>query len=575
MQLGAAGGAGVLGWAFARLVGMAADTDAWQSALVGAVAGAIWGWMIPRAPDRDRLATPWLAGVAALGLPAPVQLLRPRVAGRTFERVGLLWWGGAWSQADVATYAGLLALGALVGAICLAMNWHARGDRRLAWFAGLTTLALAAVWRTVVFPPSGDEPMLLFSAWHWLATGSLDVSHAFGEPGEVWSRAIDFRGDFAFHTVGAPGGAAYIFHGVWLPCLYGIGLWLGGRFGLALLLVGLAALTVRLVERTAGALLGKPVSPLWITAMLAGGPLAAYTVFMSADLFGGALFALGAWGLVRRKPAAVAAAAIALPYVNHKFFFTAAGLLLAQGALAPATGAVVTAAFLAGFIPEVVMIARALGLPLWPIADFLAHRAAFGASGIREFMPGVFIQAIPGLLADRYAGLIQFPAWVLALAGCWWWLRRARSKPGAAVQLAAIPYLLVLAFYNSWPGGTGTPGRMLVMVFPALALGLVALEQRLAVRWLRISLTVCVWLGVVHAHLVLFIPPLGFQSAKLKIETAIASRLGADPLTVFPGVSLEPPCVFPGWVALVWLVAIVGAWALVLNSMTKVTSRRR
>lgn len=541
------------------------------------MAGALWYALLANrsAVNGMTLAVPWAAGVLAVGCPAVAGFLRPRLAGRTFERVGLVWWGGAWTQADVATYTGLLALGALAGSICLAMNWRARGDRRLAWIAGLTTLALAAVWRTVVFPPSGDEPMLLFSAYHWLATGSLDVSHAWGEPGEVWSRAIDFRADVPFHTVGAPGGAAYVFHGVWLPCLYGIGLWPAGRFGLALLLVALTALTVRLVERTAVALLGKPVSPAWIAAMLVGGPLAAYTVFLSADLFGGALFALGAWGLVRRKPVAVAAAAIALPYVNHKFFFTAAGLLLAQLTLAPATGAAVSAAFLAGFIPEVVMIARALGLPLWPVADFLAHRAAFGASGIREFMPGVFIQSIPGLLADRYAGLVQFPAWVLALAGCWWWLGRARSKPGAAVQLAAVPYLAVLAFYNSWPGGTGTPGRMLVMVFPALALGLAALEQRIKARWATIALTAAVWLGVAHAHVVLFIPPLGFQSAKLKIEAAIAARLGADPLAVFPGVSLQPPCVFPGWVALAWLAAIAGAWAVILNSMTKVTSRRR
>jgi hypothetical protein len=574
-RLAAPVGAGAIGWTFGRLLADVVAISPSMCLLAGVGLAAIWDALLARGRRSNPLALPWAAGLLSVGLPWVVAVARPHLAGRTFERVGLVWWGGAWSQADVATYAGLLALGALAGGISLSMIWCARRDRGLMWIAGLTTLGLAALWRTVVFPPSGDEPTLLFAAWHWLATGSLDLSHAMGEPGELWSRAVDFRADFAFHTVGPVGGAAYIFHGVWLPCVYGAGLWLGGRFGLALLLVGVAAVTVWLTDRVATAVLGRAPSPVWLAALLVGGPLAAYTVFMSADLFGAVLFAVGAWGLVRRKPAAVAAAAILLPWINHKLFFTAAGLLLAQLLVAPGPGLWVAAAFAAGFIPEVLVIAHALELPLWPVSEFLGHRAAFGASGVKEFMPGVVIQSVPGLLADRYAGLIQFPAWVLALAGCWWWVRHGKPRTARAVQLAALPYLVILLFYNSWPGGTGTPGRMLVMVMPALALGLAAVDRTLGKGSSKSWWTAALWMGIIHAHVVLFIPPLAFASAKEKIEAWCVARTGIDPLACLPAVSQQSAGVFPGWLALGWLAVVVTACAYLARRLASSSRRSR
>lgn len=565
---GVVAGTASLGWAWATILGNLVSTPPWACAVIGAAVGWVWTAAAATAGARPALAWPWGAGVFALAIPSLAPILRAHGPTTSFERVGLLWLGGAWERVDAATYLTLLGLGALLGAICLAMLWLARRDRTSAWTAGLTSLGLAAVWRTVVFPPSGDEPTLLFAAWHWLGTGSLDLSHAAGEPAEVWSRAIDFRADLPFHTVGMPGGAVYTFHGLLLPCLYGIGLALGGRIGLALLLVAAAAAAVRLTERAAEALLGRPVPPRWILALLAGGPLAVYTVFMSADLPGAALFALGGWGLVRRRPAAVALAAIALPWINHKLLFAAVGLLLSQVWLAPAAGVLVCMVFLTGFLPEVIMIARAVELPLWPPSALLAHQEKFQAAGVHIFHPLAFLQSVPGVLVQRYAGLINYPVWLLAIVGCWWWAVRSRQRPGMAMQLAALPYLGVLLIWQGWEAGKGSPGRYLVLVFPVLALGLAAVEDRLRGPW-RTALAVAVWAGIAVTQLSIFIPPIGYVSAKQKLEAAALSRWGVDPLAILPEFSnLDAGAASPGWLAAVWLAGVGVAWFLCLRRMS-------
>jgi len=187
----------------------------------------------------------------------------------------------------------------------------------------------------------------------------------------------------------------------------------------------------------------------------------------------------------------------------------------------------------------------------------------------------VVIQSIPDLLADRYAGLIQFPAWVLALAGCWWWVRQGKPRTAWAVQVAALPYLVILLVYNSWPGGTGTPGRMLVMVMPALALGLAALDRKLVAGTAKTWWTAALWVGIIHAHVVLFIPPLAFASAKEKIEALCVARTGVNPIALFPAVSKQSPGEFPGWLAVGWLAVVVTACAYLARRLASPSRRSR
>jgi hypothetical protein len=176
---------------------------------------------------------------------------------------------------------------------------------------------------------------------------------------------------------------------------------------------------------------------------------------------------------------------------------------------------------------------------------------------------------------DRYAGLIQFPAFVLALAGCWWWMRTAAGRAGRWMQLAAVPYLVILLFYGSWPGGTGTPGRMFVMIVPALALGLAALDRGLGDERARRWLDIAVWSGVAHALFVIFLPPLAFASAKERIESAAVARLGFDPLAVFPDIGHQPAGTFPGWPAVAGLILLMLACAALLRRLSRPSARRR
>jgi hypothetical protein len=187
--------------------------------------------------------------------------------------------------------------------------------------------------------------------------------------------------------------------------------------------------------------------------------------------------------------------------------------------------------------------------------------------------PAFAARAVPGLLVDRYSGLIHYPAWLAGLAGCaaWWGARHGRVRgwftPARAVFLAAVPYLLVLLCYNSWEGGSGAPSRLLVVVFPVLALGLAALDRRLPAGGVRTLVLTAVWLGVAHVLLMLYVPPLAFLSAKQKVESLLVRAAGVDPLAVLPAIPdflLPPPPVLP---VLIWAAVLAAVWVLIYKAL--------
>ena len=559
-------GAASVGWALGALLNGVVPVQPLGCAVLAALAAWAWGWFAGgRLGGPEALLPGWI-GVAALACPALADRLRPLIGGLALERVGWLWLPGGWVRADPATYFALLAAGAVVGAACFLVLWTVRHDRRAVWVAAATTLALGALWRTVIHPPSGDEPALLFAAWNWVLAGTTDLSHAAGGPAEWMSRAIDFRDTLLRdHTTGPPGAGMprYIYHGILLPHIYGTVLLWFGRYGLALALVGLAlaaaAWTARAGEAITG---GRPATPLWLAAVLVGSPLAPYTVFLGPDLPAAALFALGCWGLARRRPVLVAVAAAALPWLHQKCFFPAAGLALAAWWISPRAGIGAGAALVASFVPEALWISRKVGIPVWPPSALFQRHAMYDAT----WSAANWLKSVPGLLVDRYAGLVWTPAFVLGLAGLAW-LAIRRFRKAAGPLTAAVPYLVLLFSFNMWMGGGGSPGRQLVVVFPVIALGAFVVEERLGPGWRRGAWTALVWAGIAHAHVLLFVPAVAFESAKLKLEGAAAARFGADPLAFLPAISPLPPDVLPGWGTLAWVGALIVGWALIFRKL--------
>jgi len=297
-------------------------------------------------------------------------------------------------------------------------------------------------------------------------------------------------------------------------------------------------------------------------ALLAGSPVAVYSVFFGSDLPGCAIFSLGCLGLARRRTWMVGVAAAGLSLAHHKFVFVSAGLVLGAFTLAPGMGIVAGLIWAAVLVPEVLLMSHYAGFPLWPPSAL----SAWQAEQMRAvFMPAYAARSIPGLLLDRHSGLVYYPAFLAGLAGCaWWWRREARAR---AIILAALPYILVLLCYNTWEGGLGAPSRLLVVVFPAIALGLAALDRGLKSETARIILRVAVWAGIAQVLLILYMPPLAFQSAKLKVESLLARTAGFDPLAVLPAVSdvLSPSLPVLPVVAAVAVMAL--AWALIYKAI--------
>lgn len=569
--LGLLAGAAALGYAFGRLLEGHLGAAPPACALAAAALAAAWHGT---AASALRLRVPleaWWLGLAALAVAGLAPRLERTFAGLALERAGLLWLFGEWIKVPAGPYLGLLLLGGILAAVWVLTAFRCRNDRRLLWFAGLSSLALGGIWRTVMHPPSGDEPALLLAAWNWLETGSLDLSGALAGPAAVWSRAIEFRDEFhVYHTAGLPGGPRLTVHGFALPAVFGVLLAPAGRIGLALAMAAVSGLAAWGMARLAREVTGRRVSNLWLAAVLMGSPVAVYSVFLSPDLAGGALFAAGCLGLATRRAAPLAAAVIILPWLHHKLALTAAGLVAGAWVVSPGLGWRAGLALLGSVIPEFFAVNRALGLPAWPPAEWWVAGAGSFTSHphVGTYSVLNWMRSVPGLLADRYAGLIYYPAWTLALAGCGLCFR-GRAKPAArravaGMLVAAGPYLAVLLSYDTWMGGDGAPGRMLVMVFPLLAIGLAALDARPPAAWSRWG-HLAVWLGIAHAQILIYMPPLAFRSAKLKIEAALSGVLGFDPLSVLPGISLERSSDFPGWLAVVWLAVLAAAWTRLRN----------
>src|SRR5262249_30265206 len=151
----------------------------------------------------------------------------------------------------------------------------------------------------------------------------------------------------------------------------------------------------------------------------------------------------------------------AMPWLHSKFLpLGAAGLLLTL--LRPVSGrvrAVATAVFLA-----------LVGGLLW------YFRLTFGSARLSAAFgpPDVDLRRIPGgaaavLLARQFGLLALAPAWLLAVPGMAWLLRRRTGDALRAGLLIAIP-LAVGGAFTMWWAGSSPPARFVLPALPAIAL---------------------------------------------------------------------------------------------------------
>lgn len=539
--------------------------------LTGTIAGiAAWlglAWSASRASGKGFTGAllPSATGLAPglLGWAIPwisLRLLSSDFSGINFSHLGALRIGESWVWVPTGGYLaigifGLALMGAVIGAA--AVQWR---RSRAPWIAFGLALFAAGAWRTLVFPPTGDEPYLLLSTESLLSSGNLDLEDDFNRKADRQIHPMSFREDFeSWHYIRGKNGESYTYHGLLLPFLYLPGYALLGRLGLCALLASVCAILLRGLHsllRESGFSPGTAKTTMGLLAIAS--PLPVFTVFLSVDMPTAALATAGIYACITRRTGLLVAVVAMLPWIHHKSALIAGGLVLGAiftlgwrralvGGLALAVSGLSLAAFAAKYT----------AVPVWPPSEFLSFYNS-------EYQLGFAFSHIPaaifGTLFDRHLGVVWFPALLLSFPGLFL-LRGTRVSPGF-ITASAAPYLVVLLMFNQWIGGGGAPGRMLVLVLPLAAIAMAAAVEKMSPTRLGNALIGFFFLaGSALLWIISSIPALAFVSARERVEKLVAGRLGFDPLAILPrlaGEKLDEPTVL---LASVWILGIALATA--------------
>jgi len=539
--------------------------------LAGATAGlaACLGlaWLASRTPERKIGGTllPAAAGLAPglLGWAVPfisTRLLSPAFSGVNFSQLGALRIGESWVRVSAGGYLcigffGLALMGTVLGSA--AVQWR---RSRTPWLAFGLALFAAGAWRTLVFPPTGDEPYILLSVESLLASGNLDLDDDFSRRADRMITPSSFRNDFEeHHRIPGRHGESYTYHGLLLPFLYLPGYALLGRLGLCALLAGFCAILLggmHALLRESGFSPGTSRTTAGLLAIAS--PLPVFTVFLSPDLPTAALVAAGIYACLTRKTGLLLAVIAALPWIHHKSGLLSAGLVL---------GTWLTLGWKKSLLAGLVLAVSGLGLaavaakftamPVWPPGAFLSFYGTEyqGGFSLANIPPAVF-----GTLFDRHQGAVWFPALLVSFAGIF--LLRATKISAGFIASVALPYLAVLLSFNQWPGGSGAPGRMLVVILPLAAIAMAGAVEKMAENPAGNRLIAFFFAaGAAFLWIISSIPALAFVSARERVEEMIAGRLGFDPFAILPrvaGRSLDEPTVL---IASVWVLGTALATA--------------
>ena len=525
-----------------------------------ALAGmAVW-FVLSRRTGRWPAAVGFLPGLLGWAAPAVFKrLLVPPLASLSFSHLGALRWGERWVETSPGGYLcmgflGLVLMGLVLG---IAAAWWR--SSRTPWVVFALALFAAGAWRTLVFPPTGDEPYILLSTSSLLQGGNLDLSDDLARGADRDIHPVPFRDDLMkHHRVPGRRGETYTYHGLALPFLYLPGYALLGRVGLAALLAALAALLLAGIHgflRSPG--MSGAASRTTAGILAIASPLPVFTVFLSPDLPTAALVALGAAGCLMGHTGLLLAAVTALPWVHHKAVLLGLGLVVGAALTLGWRKAAVALALLAVSLLGLLLVAaRSTSMPVWPPSDFLAFYSS-------QYQGGFDVRTVPaalfGTLFDRHQGAVFFPALLLSLAG----LSLLPRRPARLVAAAAAPYLIALLMFSQWAGGSGAPGRMLVVILPLLAFPLAAVAGRLQSRgWGRWLIRLVFAGGALLLWVLSAVPALCFTSARERVEQAVAAKIGVNPLGFLPDLARGIPsgsslATGAAWTALLALIVFI------------------
>jgi hypothetical protein len=334
----------------------------------------------------------------------------------------------------------------------------------------LAFVASVAVHYKQQLPPAGDEPHYLLIAHSLLVDHDLKVSNNYEQADYLTYYAGPLRPHYARP---ARDGSLYSLHGPGLPVLIAPALAIGGYRAVVLWIAAIGALGTLFVWKAAHALTSD-VTAAWVAWAAAAltAPAVLESTLIYPDSVAGTVLSAGVLAMLTASSLSIHGAAALgvgvglLPWL-HTRFAPMAGIL-----------AVVVTFRLIGtpggwrrWSPALL----GLGIPIIVsvTAWFLFTANAYGTfdpmaayDGRTPLQPERVVSGLLGLVADQEFGLIpNAPVHLLWIGGA---LALSRHHKRLLVELACVaaPYILAVAAFPNWFGGS-TPGRYLApLVFP-------------------------------------------------------------------------------------------------------------
>ena len=439
----------------------------------------------------------------------------------------------------------------------------------------LAFVACVAVHYKQQFPPVGDEPHYLLIAHSLLVDHDLKVSNNYEHgdyltyyPGRLWPHYARPGRDGSLYSLHAPG----------LPVLIAPALAVGGYRAVVLWIAVIGALGTLFVWKAAYALTSD-VTAAWVAwaaaALTAPAVLESTLIYPDAVagtvLGAGVLAMLTASSLSIQRAAALGLGIGLLPWL-HTRFAPLAGILTVAVAfrlIGTPGGWRRWWRTLLGLVSPIVVSVTAWLLFFAYVYGTFDPLAAYDAQS--PLQPERVVSGVLGLVADQEFGLIpNAPVHLLWIGGA---LALSRHHKRLLIELAcvAIPYVLAVAAFPNWFGGS-TPGRYLApLVFP-LAVTVAALWSRqddfgrsLSVALLTVSVLIACAFGFGARGALAYNAGEG-RSAFLdwvvptvNLPAGFPSYFRAIPAEGPVRGSLSRELMLPG---AIWAIAAIGIWSL-------------
>lgn len=374
----------------------------------------------------------------------------------------------------------------------------ATGPAPVAAAAALTIAAFAAgALRGGI---TGDEPHYLVTSQSILLDGDLDLANDYDV---ARHRAMYPAPLEPHHTVLAPSGHEYSFHGIGVAALALPGFAVGGLQGAQTLFALFAIAGAIVFWSAAREVAGTAAAWAASAALVLQFPFLGQAAAIYPDGPAAAITSYALLTLLREERGprvslpqlmACAGALSILPWLHLRLTFIAAVFATALVVAMRRRGR--TGADIITFL-AVPLIAAALF-----VASTYVMFETFDPTAVFRGKASGSIAAIPtgviGLLVDHEYGLLVYaPICALSMVG-WRYLRQIAPVAAVAAALAALGTLLIGAAFVWW-GGTTSPARFLVPVLPALVLGIAAWWPRAAPRARNVMLALVAYSAAVAA----------------------------------------------------------------------------